>query len=166
MGQKMAPKPTHVNGIQNSPSGTPQRKNTSHFSASSHAGCKCGDNTATKHTQKTGEKAKVKFTKLTHTTLYHFITGHAFTGEYTQCFYPAHMPEQVASPCGKPVQTIEHVLMECPLYTATCQKHLTANGWPQSLPQLFAQEECVQSLLCFLEETGACAKPWARWELG
>ena len=119
---------------------------------------KSGDNTQT--------KAKTKFTRLTHTTLYRFITGHAFTGEYTRRFYPPHTPEQVACPCGTTVQTIEHVLMDCPLYTAMRRKHLTANGRPQSLPHLFAKHERVQSLLCFLEETGACAKPRARWEPG
>ena len=127
---------------------------------------KRGANTQTQNTQNARNKVKVKFTRLTHTTLYRFITGHAFTGEYTRRFYPPHTPKQVACPCGKTVQTIKHVLMECPLYTAARRKHLTANGRPRSLPQLFAQHERVQSLLCFLEETGACAKPRVRWEPG
>ena len=46
------------------------------------------DNTPTSHTQHTRDKVKVKFTRLTHTMLYRFITGHAFTGEFTQRFYP------------------------------------------------------------------------------
>jgi hypothetical protein len=111
-------------------------------------------------------KDKVKFSRLTHSTLYRFITGHAFTGEYTQRFYPPHTPEQVACQCGEPIQTIEHVLTKCPLYSAERRKHLIVNGRPQTLPQLFAKQERVQALLCFLEETKACAKPRARWEPG
>ncbi|KAH9985962.1 hypothetical protein BJV77DRAFT_88935, partial [Russula vinacea] len=30
-----------------------------------------------------------KFSRLTHSTFYRFVTGHAFTGEYTQRFYPS-----------------------------------------------------------------------------
>jgi hypothetical protein len=112
------------------------------------------------------QKSKVKFSRLTHSTLYRFITGHAFTGEYTQRFYPAHTPEQVACQCGEPLQTIEHVLTTCPLYSAERRKHLVVNGRPQTLPQLFAKQERVQALLCFLEETKACAKPRAKWEPG
>ena len=109
---------------------------------------------------------KVKFSRLTHSTLYHFITGHAFTGEYTQRFYPLHTSEQVACPCGEPIQTVEHVLLSCPLHTTARRKHLTANGRPRSLTQLFTQPKHVQALLRFLEETGACAKPRVRWEPG
>ncbi|KAI0262661.1 hypothetical protein BGY98DRAFT_1086401 [Russula aff. rugulosa BPL654] len=62
----------------------------------------------------TPTRPKAKFKRLTHATLYRFITGHAFTGEYTQRFYPQHTPDQVACPCGSPIQTVEHVLMLCP----------------------------------------------------
>jgi hypothetical protein len=109
---------------------------------------------------------KDKFSRLIYATLLRFITGHAFTGEYTQRFYPPHTQEQIACPCGEPLQTIEHVLVECPLYTAARQRHLTAYGRPRTLPQLFANSKRVQEILRFLEETGACTKPRARWEPG
>jgi hypothetical protein len=64
------------------------------------------------------EENTVKFSRLTHTTLYRFITGHAFTGEYTKRFFPQHTPEQIACQCGEPLQTVEHVLFQCPQYTA------------------------------------------------
>jgi hypothetical protein len=114
------------------------------------------------HTRETEPKAK--FSRQTYCTLLRYITGHAFTGEYTQRFYPLHTQEQVACPCGNPLQTIEHVLTECPLYAAARQRHLTANGRPRTLPQLFANSKRVQEVLRFLEETSACAKPRARWE--
>ncbi|KAH9992934.1 hypothetical protein BJV77DRAFT_962123 [Russula vinacea] len=48
-----------------------------------------------------GEKKLIKFSRLTHSTFYRFVTGHAFTGEYTQRFYPpthrTNSPAHVAS---------------------------------------------------------------------
>jgi hypothetical protein len=108
----------------------------------------------------------VKFSRLTICTLYRIITGHAFIGSYTERFFPQHTREQVACPCGAPIQTVEHVLLVCPLYTAARRKHLTANGRPRNLSQLFNHPERVTSLLRFLEETRACAKPRTEWELG
>ena len=110
--------------------------------------------------------SKVKFSRLTHSTLYRFITGHAFIREYTQRFYSRHTPDQVACPCGSPIQTVEHVLMDCPLHTAARHRHLFANGRPRVFHQLFNHPECVLDVLRFLEETSACAKPRASWEPG
>jgi hypothetical protein len=107
-----------------------------------------------------------KFSRSVYSTLFRFITGHAFVGEYTQRFYPPHTPSQIDCPCGEPLQTVEHVLLHCPLYTAARRRHLTANGRPRTLPQIFANAKRVQEVLRFLEETGACAKPRASWEPG
>ena len=111
-------------------------------------------------------EAKAKFSRTIYTTLFRYITGHAFTGEYTQRFYPPHTQDDIACPCGEPLQTVEHVLLHCPLYTAARRRHLAANGRPRTLPQLFANSKRVQEVLRFLEETGACVKPRARWEPG
>jgi hypothetical protein len=108
----------------------------------------------------------VKFSRLTLCTLYRVITGHAFTGSYMQRFLPQHTREQVACPCGEPVQTIEHVLLDCPIHTAARRKHLTASGRPRNLSQLFNHPSRVLTLLRFMEETGACAKPRTVWEPG
>ena len=107
-----------------------------------------------------------KFSCLTHSTLYCFIIGHAFTGEYTQHFKPQHTPDQIACHCGKALQTIEHVLFTCPQYTTTCYRHLTASGRPRSFPQLLENPKRVQSLLWFLKETRVCSKLQMEWELG
>ena len=112
------------------------------------------------------QENKAKFSRLTHSTLLRYITGHAFTGEYTKRFYPLHTQEQIACSCGEPLQTVEHVLTECPLYTAARRRYLTTNGRPRTLPQIFANSKRVQEVLRFLEETGACVKPRARWEPG
>ena len=113
-----------------------------------------------------GQEYPDKFSRLTHSTFYRLVTGHAFTGEYTQRFYPQHTQEQIACPCGEPVQTAEHVLLHCPLFTDARRRHLTANGRPRTLPQLFDKPKRVLETLRFLKETGACAKPRARWEPG
>lgn len=114
--------------------------------------------------ENTEGEPQAKFSRLTHSTLYRFITGHAFTGEYTRRFFPQHTQEQVACQCGEALQTVEHVFFSCPRYTATRRRHLTVSGRPRSFPQLLENPERVQSLLRFLEETRACSKPQAEWE--
>ena len=113
-----------------------------------------------------GQELKAKFSRTTYVTMLRYATGHAFTGEYTQRFYPLHTQEQIACPCGNPLQTVEHVLTECPLYAAARQRHLAANGRPRTLRQLFANAKRVEGILRFIEETGACVKPRERWEPG
>jgi hypothetical protein len=115
---------------------------------------------------KPGERPQAKFSRLTHSTLYRLVTGHAFTGEYTQRFFPQHTLEQIACQCGEPLQTAEHVLLQCPIYTAARRRHLTVSGRPCSFSQLLKSKERIQMLLRFLEETRACNKPRAEWEPG
>ncbi|KAI0005579.1 hypothetical protein BJV74DRAFT_234657 [Russula compacta] len=98
--------------------------------------------------------------------MYRIITGHAFIGSYTQRFYPNHTPDQVACQCGEPVQTVDHLLLVCPLHKAARHKHLTARGRPRNLPQLFNYPKRVVALLRFLAETGICAKLRTEWEPG
>ncbi|KAI0278319.1 hypothetical protein BC826DRAFT_927119 [Russula brevipes] len=98
--------------------------------------------------------------------MYRLITGHAFVGAYTQCFYANHTPEQIACPCGEPIQTIEHVLMVCPLHNAAWHKHLMIGGRVRNFNQLFKHKQSVQAVLQFLEESGACAKPRIIWDPG
>ncbi len=74
------------------------------------------------------EGPKAKFSRLTHSTFYRFITGHAFVGEYMERFFPQHTPDQIACQCGAPLQTIEHVIMHCPLFTAARLKHLVVTA--------------------------------------
>lgn len=115
----------------------------------------------------TGEpKNAVKFSRLNHATLYRLLTGHAFIGEYTQRFYPLHTQDQIACQCGAPLQTVEHVLLHCPLHSAARRAHLCVNGRLRTLPQLFDKPEHVFETLLFLQESGACAKPRATWEPG
>jgi hypothetical protein len=110
---------------------------------------------------------RAKFSRGNFSTLYRIITGHAFIGAYTERFYPLHTPEQVACPCGEPVQTVEHVLLHCPLHASPRHKHLTNNGRPRGgLQQLFRSPERVLDVLRFLKETGVCAKPQGEWEPG
>ena len=57
-------------------------------------------------------------------TMFRFITGHTFTGEYTTHFlkskHPSPLPQAlIACPCGAPSQTMEHILLACPIYDTT-----------------------------------------------
>ena len=108
----------------------------------------------------------VKFSRLTHSTLYRLITGHAFTGEYTQRFFPQHTPDQIACQCGEPLQTADHILFKCTNFADARRRHLTVNGRPRTFPQLLETPKRAQSLLRFLEETRACSKPRAVWNPG
>jgi hypothetical protein len=90
-----------------------------------------------------------KFSRATVCTLYRIITGHAFSGAYTQRFYPSHTPEQIACQCGEPIQTIEHVLMVCPLYNEARRKHLTVSGRPRNLTQLVQPPKMSSSVASF-----------------
>ncbi|KAI0274250.1 hypothetical protein BGY98DRAFT_994792 [Russula aff. rugulosa BPL654] len=72
----------------------------------------------------------------------------------------------MACPCGSPIQSVEHVLIHCPLHTAARRRYLSVNGHPRVFHQLFSHPERVLDVLRFLEETGACAKPRASWEPG
>jgi hypothetical protein len=68
--------------------------------------------------ERAADPSEAKFSRATYSTFYRLITGHAFTGEYTQWFYAPHTPEQIACPCGEPIQSVEHVLTACPIYDA------------------------------------------------
>jgi len=78
--------------------------------------------------QRGSAPAKSSHSRHTTSTLYRIITGHAFIGSYTQRFLPQHTPEQIACQCGETIQTVEHVLRDCPRYDAACRRHLTANS--------------------------------------
>jgi hypothetical protein len=122
----------------------------------------------TRTPQTTGARRypKLSFSRKTFSTMYRIITGHAFIGAYTERFFPLHTPEQIACPCGEPTQTVEHVLLHCPIHEEARHKHLTINGRTRGIQQLFKNPKRVLDVLKFLEETGACAKPRAEWEPG
>ena len=105
----MAPEPTHFTGI---PDGTLK---TAQWVCSPYLPQK--------------EKS-TEFSQTTLCTMYQIITGHTFVGSYTQRFFPDHTPAQIACQCGEPVQTVEHMLLSCPIYNAMCHKHLTVRGCP------------------------------------
>ena len=122
----------------------------------------------THHTfqHKQPKNTKAKFARLTFATFYRIITGHVFVGEYTQRFYPQHTADQIACPCGETLQTIEHVIMYCPLYADARHELIAANGCPRNFPQLTENPKRVQELLRFIERTAACKRPQAAWEPG
>jgi len=164
MGRTMAPIPLNLTGVPYSAHQTANRKPHPTFQykkTQQTAGARVPPSR-----QPNPQPAKSAFSHRTISTLYCFITGHAFVGEFTQCFFPQHTPEQIACECGEQLQTIEHILRDCPRFDTARRKHLTANGHLQNIPQMFSHPKRVQSLLQFLEETGACTKPRTMWDPG
>lgn len=90
---------------------------------------------------------KATFSRLTHSTFYRLITGHAFTGEYMQRFFPQHTPDQIECQCGEPLQTVEHIIIQCPLFADARQRHLMPSGRTRSLQQLLETPKRVQGPL-------------------
>ncbi|KAI9451292.1 hypothetical protein F5148DRAFT_986616 [Russula earlei] len=99
-------------------------------------------------------------------TFYRLITGHTFIGEYTRRFYPKHTPAQITCQCGKPIQTVKHVLLSCPLFDDVRRRHLSAGSRPRNLAQLFNHPERAKGMLHFLKETKACLKLRETWDPG
>ena len=79
------------------------------------------------------QPTKSKATRADTSTLIRFATGHAFTGEYAARFLRGKIPhlspeELAACPCGGRSQTIEHVLLECPLHNAARRNTFNSQG--------------------------------------
>ena len=106
-------------------------------------------------------QAKAKFSHSTYSTFYHLTTGHAFIrSDSSPTTHPNKLLASVVS------QTVEHVLLHCPQYMPSHQRHLTANGHLHRISCLFMQLKLIKGLLCFLEESGACYRPCTIWEPG
>ncbi|EJD47861.1 hypothetical protein AURDEDRAFT_61486, partial [Auricularia subglabra TFB-10046 SS5] len=81
--------------------------------------------------------------------------GHAFMGEY----YQRHVPsEDVACPCGKHLQTRDHILLDCERYDEH-RHHLAAlrpdlNG----THALLSTRKGISALAKFIQSSGAFTK--------
>jgi hypothetical protein len=88
------------------------------------------------------------------------ITGHAFSGEYYRRFVPS---ESVACPCGKNLQTREHILRECPLHEHA-RHHLRKVSGTLSLPVLLGSPKGLAAVASFLNSSAAFVKTSTRPE--
>jgi hypothetical protein len=109
------------------------------------------------HSKRKGQLHKAKVSRSTTSTLFTFITGHAFTGEYVARFLGKKLqplPEELAAcPCGELPQTVEHVLLDRPIHNVARLKHLNARGRVRSLDQLFNKPLLSVGTLQFLEKS-------------
>jgi ribonuclease HI len=81
-------------------------------------------------------------------------TGHNYSGEYYAKFVPS---ENINCPCGEPLQTREHILRECPRYTA--HRQILRDTSPRLfLPTLLGSKEGIKATASFLERSGAFTK--------
>jgi hypothetical protein len=86
------------------------------------------------------------------------ITGHSFCGQYYRRFVPS---ESVACPCGKKLQTREHILRECPLHNHA-RHHLQEVSGTLSLPVLLGSPKGLAAVARFLDSSAAFIKTSTR----
>ena len=90
-----------------------------------------------------------------HARLIQAVTGHGFFGEYYARFVPS---QSTACPCGEaPVQTREHILVECPLYEDH-RHYLRAASRSLSLPHILGTADGLKAMAKFISNTRAFSK--------
>ncbi|KAI6122618.1 hypothetical protein EDD16DRAFT_1570072 [Pisolithus croceorrhizus] len=82
-------------------------------------------------------------------------TGHAFTGEYYSSFVPS---ETVSCPCGKRLQTREHILATYPTFESK-RDMLRSASEDLVITDILGTEKGIKALSEFLQETNAFKKP-------
>jgi len=97
-------------------------------------------------------------------TLFRFLTGHAFTGKYAQRFHAVrNIP--TACECGLDPQTVNHVVFDCPRYAAARAVNPRFDfddrtGRPiKRLSGILRSATRTNALLKFLDTTRACFRP-------
>ena len=81
-------------------------------------------------------------------------TGHVFLGEYYRRFVPS---EDIACPCGHPLQTRAHVLMDCGLYDE--HRPILAKVSRDIAPQIvLGTRKGIEALAKFIAMSGAFTK--------
>ncbi|KAI6002498.1 hypothetical protein EDC04DRAFT_2580993, partial [Pisolithus marmoratus] len=81
-------------------------------------------------------------------------TGHAFLGEYYSTFIPTEDP---SCPCGKPMQTREHVIISCPMFESN-QNILHTVSEDLIISNLLGMEKGIKALVELLNVTNAPQK--------
>jgi hypothetical protein len=87
------------------------------------------------------------------------LTKHAFTGEYNARHRPR-APDSHNCPCGQaPLQTVDHVITQCPLYDEARETFLRP---VTPTPIIFGTKAGGLALARFIEATQACVRPRRR----
>ena len=76
-------------------------------------------------------------------------TGHGYTGEFYRRFVP---DESSDCPCGKPLQTREHIIRDCARYEAH-RDVLRKVSATLSLPEILGTRKGLEDLAAFLEKS-------------
>ena len=87
------------------------------------------------------------------------LTEHAFTGEYNTRHRPR-APDPHDCPCGlTPLQTVDHLLLECPLFKEARERFLRPAAPTLSTAILFGTKAGGNALAKFIEVTQVCVRP-------
>jgi hypothetical protein len=99
------------------------------------------------------------FTHPTFCTAICLLTEHAFTGEYNARHRPR-APDLHGCQCGQaPLQTVEHVITECPLFIRARERFLRPITLTLSTPIIFGMKAGGTALAKFIKVMQACVKP-------
>jgi hypothetical protein len=90
-------------------------------------------------------------------------TSHAFIGSFAARFHPG---QPVSCPCGTPLQTVDHVVSHCPLYSDACQEVLHQIDRDSSLAILLVTAQGGAAMARFLKTMRACVAPRQTWNPG
>lgn len=95
-----------------------------------------------------------RVSRAVHCRLIQVILGHGFFGEYYAHFVPT---EDIDCPCGEPVQTLRHVLYDCPLHNEARAPMYEVSG-PLHPSRLFGTVPGLRAIASFLESSSAFRK--------
>ena len=98
------------------------------------------------------------FSRPIFTTGIRLLTNHAFTGDYNTRHRPR-SNDPHSCPCGKPLQTVHHVIATCPTFTVARRRHFHPLSPFTSLSIIFGTKEGGAVLGAFIAETQACMRP-------
>lgn len=87
---------------------------------------------------------------------------HAFTGSYAARFRPSDPPESSSCPCGNPLRTPQHLVLNCRRHFYPClNSGIFSFHRTLRYPQLYASQRDAHRLLLFLQLSCAAFKPEA-----
>ncbi|PVF96260.1 hypothetical protein CPB86DRAFT_685274, partial [Serendipita vermifera] len=81
-------------------------------------------------------------------------TGHGHYGRYYQDF---NIPEPYACPCGEPIQTRSHILLDCPIHDQ--HRHILTEALPNChMGEILGTKKGIEAVAIFLRRSSAFRK--------
>ena len=101
-----------------------------------------------------------KYSRRITSTALQLAVDHAFTGSYAARFRPADPPESLACPCGVPLRTPQHLILQCHrFFTPRLDSGIYSFHRTLRYSQLYSSTQNAHRLLAFLQQSCAVSKP-------